>query len=58
MARYSNLGWKWTDDSGNSFSNWEEGNPNNTKFGDADCAAMNQNGKWVDLDCTRFDFIL
>ena len=36
-----------------SFLNWENGNPNNTNIGEADCVGMNQKGRWIEMKCEQ-----
>uniref|UniRef100_A0A671QT38 Macrophage mannose receptor 1-like n=1 Tax=Sinocyclocheilus anshuiensis TaxID=1608454 RepID=A0A671QT38_9TELE len=44
--------WQWSDQSDSSFRYWKSGEPDNNGRGE-NCAAVNAQGKWFDVSCTK-----
>ena len=43
--------WEWVDGSTHEYTNWSENQPDDWE-GVEDCAHLNEDGTWNDLDCT------
>ncbi|XP_056237633.1 uncharacterized protein LOC130172750 [Seriola aureovittata] len=47
--------WRWSDNSNNSFKNWQSGQPD-VYYKDEHCVAENSDHDWADVMCTDINF--
>ena len=47
-GEWTGTSWEWNDLSAWTYSNWNDGEPNNWESGTEDCLEVYTNGKWND----------